>query len=58
MRTLFCRHCKFKWKPRTETMKIPERCGNCGSVGSVGIEPDANQILKEADEMDFRTRDF
>lgn len=56
VRTLFCKHCRFKWKPRTETAPMPARCGNCGTVGSVCVEPDANQILREADEMDFRTR--
>lgn len=57
-KTLFCRHCRFKWKPRTEGAPIPVRCGNCGTVGSVGVEPDANQILKESNEMDFRSRNF
>lgn len=55
-RTLICRHCRFKWKPKTDNLKIPEICSNCGSRGSVGIEPDADQILRESDEMDFRTR--
>ncbi len=54
--TLFCNHCRFKWRPRTSSSKIPERCGNCGTEGSVRIEPDAEQILRESAEMDFRSR--
>ncbi len=45
---LFCRNCKFKYTPRTTKAELPSRCGNCGSVGSIQVEPDADQILRES----------
>lgn len=52
--TFVCSKCRFKWKPRAETAKVPARCGNCGTEGSVRVEPDAEQILRESAEMNFR----
>lgn len=52
--TFFCTKCRFKWKPRAERKSLPEICGNCGGKGTVRIEPDAEQILRESSEMDFR----
>ena len=44
----FCRRCGFKYKPKTESMEIPKRCGNCGGTGSVAPEPSAEDILRDA----------
>ena len=49
MPAFFCRHCKFKYTPKSERKDAPERCGNCGNYGTVSVAPDADQILKDSE---------
>jgi len=48
MASLICRNCGFKYQPKS-SLKLPERCGNCGGFKCVNVEPDAEQILRESD---------
>ena len=52
MVTFLCRSCRFKYTPRTGRTDPPSRCGNCGSLGTIEKEPDAEQILRESN-LDF-----
>ncbi len=50
MPTFFCRHCHFKYSPKSERKDVPTICGNCGTRGSLSVAPDADQILKDAND--------
>ena len=49
MPTFFCKSCYFKYTPRTLRNDPPKTCNNCGGVGTVEKQPDANQIIKESE---------
>ena len=44
----FCRHCRFKYIPRSSRVELPKICTNCGGKGTVEKEPDASEILRDA----------
>lgn len=48
MVTYMCRNCNFKYSPKVPRMEPPKRCHNCGGMGTVEREPDADQIIKES----------
>ena len=41
----FCRHCNFKYTPKSNKTEPPQRCHNCGGKGTVELEPTAEDIL-------------
>ncbi|MBS3174437.1 hypothetical protein J4440_00990 [Candidatus Woesearchaeota archaeon] len=51
MTRFLCRNCKFKFSPKIQRNEPPKICGNCGGVNTIEKEPDANDILKEVDNM-------
>ena len=50
MVTFFCRRCNFKYTPRVPRVTPPLMCHNCGGKGTVGKEPDAEQIIQDSDK--------
>ncbi len=51
MPTFFCRHCRFKYSPKSDRKDVPSLCGNCGTKGSMVVTPDADSILKDVNEL-------
>ncbi len=46
-----CIHCRFSYAPKSGKKDPPAMCGNCGKTGSLRIDPDAEQILRDVDEL-------
>lgn len=46
-----CVNCRFSYVPKSGKKDPPAICGNCGKTGSLRIDPDAEQILRDVNEL-------
>ena len=46
-----CRHCNFRYSPKSGRNEPPVVCPNCGKEETLGVQASAQELLKECDEM-------
>jgi hypothetical protein len=49
--TFICEHCNFRYSPRSGKTVPPKMCPNCGKEDVMIVQPDANALLREVDQI-------
>ena len=49
--TFICENCNFRYRSKSGKTVPPAMCPNCGTEGSMIVQPDANDLIREVSEI-------